>query len=208
MRPIEKGAPPRVLAAYQARKEAVWEELTQEDKQAIRQALVQEQRGLCAYCMMRIAGEAESTKIEHIRPRRYREGLFDWSNLVACCDGREGRPSAHQTCDTKKGDAELGALNVLAPQKIRYAFGSARVGSELGEVDRDLNDALNLNDAQLVVNRKQALDVAMKLLKRKMPAHGSWPVGSVRRALEQLRSRQPLDPYFGIVEHWLDRHIH
>jgi hypothetical protein len=57
----------------------------------------------------------EATKIEHIQPRRHREGLLDWNNLVACCDGRQGQRPPLQTCDTKKADTDFACLNVLAP---------------------------------------------------------------------------------------------
>lgn len=204
MRAIRKGPSPRALAAYQARKEAVWEELTEDDKQEVREALVREQRGLCAYCMARINAEPESTKIEHIRPRRHRDGLFDWNNLVACCDGHQGHPPSEQTCDIRKADTDLACLNVLAPQSIRYGFGSGRIQSDLALVNDDLNTVPNLNSTQLVANRKDALSGAQQALSRRLPKHGTWSREIRARVLERLRFENPLGAYFGIIESWLE----
>ena len=207
MRPITKGKPPRALAAYRARKSVAWDELTTEDKQVLRLALVEEQRGLCAYCMGRIRADAESTKIEHILPRRHEAGLFDWHNLVACCDGREGSPPGHQTCDTKKADTELAALNVLSPQRIGYAVASGRIQSERADVDDDLNQVLNLNTEQLRRNRQRAVDAAVEILKRELREHGTWRAERLQKVLDDLRAQNPLHAYVGVIEHYLERKI-
>lgn len=207
MRPITKGTPPRALAAYRARPGACWDELTTEDKQTFRLALVQEQRGLCAYCMGRVRADAASTKIEHIAPRRHEAGLFDWNNLVACCDGREGYPPGRQTCDTKKADTELAALNVLSPQWIGYAFASGRIRSDRADIDDDLNHVLNLNAEQLRRNRQRALDAAVERLKREVGEHGAWSRERLLKALDDLRAQNPLQAYVGVIEHYLERKI-
>jgi len=207
MRPISKEPPPPALAAYRVGKDCSWDALTPEDKQTFRCALVREQRGLCAYCMSRIAADAESTKIEHILPRRHKPGLFDWNNLVACCDGREGYTPPDQTCDTKKGDTALVALNVLAPQRIGYVFASGRILSKRADVDDDLNHVLNLNAEQLRRNRQRALDAAVNHLKRAVGEHGIWRRGRLLKALDDLRAQNPLQPYVGVIECYLERKI-
>lgn len=120
------------------------------------------------------------------------------------CDGHQGHPPSEQTCDIRKADTDLACLNVLAPQSIRYGFGSGRIQSDLALVNDDLNTVPNLNSTQLVANRKDALSGAQQALSRRLPKHGTWSREIRARVLERLRFENPLGAYFGIIESWLE----
>ena len=78
------------------------------DKDALRKALVREQRGLCCYCMKEISGDREEMKIEHWQCQsRYSYEQLNYRNLLAACPGGEGQPPRLQHCDTKKGNDDL-----------------------------------------------------------------------------------------------------
>lgn len=94
-------------------------------KKQVREALMQEQGHLCAYCMRRIPDERilqEDTDLsdaylEHWQSRSSARGTgenkgLDYQNLLAVCSGNEKAPGAtgrrkgrHLTCDKKRGNA-------------------------------------------------------------------------------------------------------
>ena len=64
--------------------------------QELREVLVGNQHGLCAYCEKGVSAGRAGSQIEHVIPRsdptHLRAKELDIANLVACCEGRtEGR---------------------------------------------------------------------------------------------------------------------
>ncbi|MDM8525380.1 hypothetical protein QUF80_18595 [Desulfococcaceae bacterium HSG8] len=107
MRKISKGPQPYELAHYRSRPDAVYDgPYFTEVKEKIRISLLAEQGHLCAYCMQRIS---EGTmKVEHWQcQRHFPERQLDWQNMLGVCPGNQGLPGNSQTCDTRKGDADL-----------------------------------------------------------------------------------------------------
>jgi hypothetical protein len=125
-------APTTLLQAVQTAPETrdvpmlTYEGLPKEVKDEVRQSLFTAQNRRCAYCEERIAGDADSTKIEHFHPQKHKEeattacvertGLskasilradVTWGNLLLCCLGHQGSGSAGQCCDTKKGNTDI-----------------------------------------------------------------------------------------------------
>jgi hypothetical protein len=101
-------------------------------------------------------------KIEHWQcQENYPNRQLDYKNLLGACRGGEGGPGKDQHCDTRKGKKDLcinpadPACNVERPVKFP---GSGKIKSDDSEIDRQLNDVLNLNHPQLVANRKATLD--------------------------------------------------
>lgn len=99
---------------------------------AIRQALFDEQRGLCAYCERALVRPADDghqtrrTRIEHFHPQHPAEGAatrqaclmrsgatsvndYDttWTNLLLCCDGEEARGKPYRHCDVTKANTDI-----------------------------------------------------------------------------------------------------
>lgn len=208
MRAIRKGKGPAFLAIYKKNHAGHWGALQAADKKVIREELVREQRGLCAYCMRRIHENptpADATKIEHIIPQSHRATVFDWNNLVACCNGNQGRPVSEQTCDTRKGGRHLQRLNVLSPQDVQFGRTSGLISSEIPDVDSDLATILNLNEPALVAERKLTIDGLNEALKRRLKKEGSWEREPLQRFLHTKQAQAVAEPYLGLIEQIIGR---
>lgn len=79
-------------------------------KKTIRDALLKEQHGLCAYCMLPIENDGDKMTIEHFSPlSRDKEKAIDYYNFLGTCKGGsdvalgEGEERVI-CCDAKKGD--------------------------------------------------------------------------------------------------------
>lgn len=122
MRNIPSVPPPKKYGQLLAAK-AGFSELSSEP--AIRQALWDQQGGICAYCerkLLRPALPNHRTRIEHFHPqgglawtadcklcsgaRSDGDAPTTWTNLLLCCDGNEyvGKP---YTCDKLKGNKDI-----------------------------------------------------------------------------------------------------
>ena len=175
------------------------------DKDALRNALAAEQRGLCCYCMGRIRPGANEMKIEHWRCQaRYPNERLSYRNLLGACLGGEGKPSSSQHCDTRKGDADL-RWNPADPAhaieaRVRYDP-DGTIRSNDATFDAQLNQILNLNLAFLKNNRKGVLDAVLCWRRAQLK---SVP----RRKVERLRDKYTagsgeLAPYCQVAVWWL-----
>jgi uncharacterized protein (TIGR02646 family) len=92
-----------------------YDDLHNDDKAPLKEILIEEQGGICAYCMGRI--NAENSTIEHYIPRNGENGdpdkSLDYDNLFAVCNTTRNMPYEKQTCDVRKG----GKLLHLDPRK-------------------------------------------------------------------------------------------
>lgn len=133
---IKKGAEPEWLAEVKAHNKG----LTYDDerfssyKEQLREELINEQKGICAYCCTRI--DMESAHNEHIEPRHMKDGRsstksLDYDNLVASCNGFHGE----KTCGPHKGN-EYDAAKFVSPlnpeceDKFSYYPNGTIVGDE------------------------------------------------------------------------------
>ena len=79
-------------------------------KTEVKEVLVREQKGLCAYCMRRIYRDSHC-KIEHLVPlSRDKEKALDYHNLLGVCD--DGEKSEKKfgrilCCDSHKKETEI-----------------------------------------------------------------------------------------------------
>lgn len=177
MRNINKSQEPTSLIQHRSNSHADYDNYA--DKQDVREKLVEEQHGLCCYCMSRIRDKDKTTgvpisnkmKIEHcLCQDDYEERQLDYSNLLGACLGGEGKPYARQHCDTRKGNSEI-SFNPADPnsdieQTIKF-LGDGRIKSTNSALDREINDILNLNQSILMENRKAVLDGFKDSLKKK-----------------------------------------
>ncbi len=92
-------------------------------KNQLREALLKEQGYICGYCTRSISN-SHTTKIDHFLPKEigpYRQLVFAYGNLLACCDGGErdkGKPR-EVYCDTKKGNQDpTNPVQVVSPFDI------------------------------------------------------------------------------------------
>lgn len=196
MRTIVKGKEPRELAEYRCASDAVYDgPLFTAVKNVIRERLLQEQGYLCAYCMKRI--DAKQMKLEHWHcqhpPKNqpddseeqpdYSAEQLDYQNILGVCEGNQGQRWENQTCDTRKGNADL-KYNPANPShriesQIRF-LGNGKIQSDDTEFDRQLNDVLNLNYTRLEENRKAVWDAVHGTLSTKP---GTRTITEIERCL-------------------------
>ncbi|MDM8522959.1 hypothetical protein QUF80_06255 [Desulfococcaceae bacterium HSG8] len=170
MRKITKGPEPHELTHYKFRPDAVYDgpHFT-EVKEKIRISLLAEQGHLCAYCMQRISEGA--MQVEHWQcQRNFRARQLDYQNVLGVCSGNQGQPKNNQTCDTRKGDADLcfnpsdnGHHDRL---EICYTR-DGKIHSRNSAFDIEISQVLNLNWYRLVQNRKGVWDGITDALARR-----------------------------------------
>ena len=160
-----------------------WEIVQEQQKQEMRDALHQEQFGLCAYCMSRIKSVAfrdqiqqSGMKIEHFSPRsKYTDRMFDWDNLLGVCGGLYHSPkgiTVHH-CDDSRGNNPLyvnpASPSPPRPEKVfRYNLKGEKRGMLSAIACKDCGETscphcsdlrmLNLNAEHLIKNRKEVVE--------------------------------------------------
>ncbi len=211
MRGITKGAEPPSLTAH--RKTTHCDYDNYEDKDALRNALVTEQRGLCCYCMDRIHNGPTTMKIEHWRCRDlYPAKQLAYRNLLGACLGGKGQPHYLQHCDTRKGNCGL-RWNPANPDhhvetRLRYEM-DGRIRSDEPQFDAELDEVLNLNLAVLRNNRKSALDAVLlwwRAERRRL--RGPVPrAGLEKRLHECAGGTGDLAPFSPVAAWWLRQRL-
>lgn len=207
MRPIRKLRQPAALTQWQATPGATYEDYP--EKQALREQLVQEQRGLCCYCLQRIRpgalGRVPPMKIAHWHSRNlHPDEQLDYLNLLGCCLGNQGNPPNLQHCDTRQGDRDI-KWNPANPdhrieERVRY-LADGTIASADAEFNCQINEVLNLNIAFLVNNRIAVLDSFQKALE-KSP---SWE--KLLRDWNGESDHGELSEYCQVVVFWLRKRL-
>ena len=209
MRSISKGAEPPSLTRHRLSSHADYDNYP--DKDTLRRALTDEQRGICCYCMGRIHPHATAMKIEHWHCQTdYPAEQLDYRNLLAACPGHPHQPEAQTHCDTHKGNRPL-SFNPADPGQriealLRFA-GDGTIRADREDIDRELNEVLNLNLALLKNKRKATLDGFIQTLSKRQ---GELPAAELRRWLSQWDgSAGPgeLRPYCQVVVYWLQKKL-
>ena len=211
MRAIIKQAEPPSLAAHRSVPGSTYESYSH--RQELRRALVDEQGGLCCYCMGRISSGHNRMKVEHWRSQtNYRQLQLSFQNLIGACLGGTGKRRAFQHCDTRKGDDDI-KWNPANPNhhiedRIRFEEdGSIR--SNDPQFDGEIDRVLNLNLVWLKNNRKEVVDGIIEWwTEERNRVHGK----ELRRAVEKQYQKRTartgtLDPYCGIELWWLRQRI-
>lgn len=183
MIPIKRGEPPQELVELQKWAEsqhlspkAAYDALQNPLKEQVRKQLVEEQGGLCAYCMCHIpeVGSEIAThiNIEHFIPRNPEDkrdvgqGL-DYQNFLAVCYGNEkghgGKVRRKDlTCDAHRGNTEFRKINPFDPETLKsvYYKKDGSICATDPDVMFDLDTVLNLNSktAPKLAQRREALD--------------------------------------------------
>jgi uncharacterized protein (TIGR02646 family) len=207
MRRIDKRPQePRALLEYRKCGGKSYDDFPHKD--TLREALVEDQGALCCYCMSRIEIDLGRMKIEHYRCQRlHPEQQIQWRNLLGSCTGGEGKPPRAQTCDTRKGDEEI-TVDPLSKNVSRLHYQpDGRITSSDPEVQRDLDERLNLNSEVLKGNRRAALEGYRRALDVKLGPAKSWRRQALEGELARLREEKPLQELLGVLEYWLGKLI-
>ena len=207
MRNIQKNPEPRCLTQHRCMAHADYNNFN--GKQELRDSLLSEQGGICAYCMKRIRASESGMKIEHWRCQVHNplENLV-YGNMLGVCLGGKGQSRANQHCDTFKGGSVL-CRNPANPAHnvetvIRY-LADGRIKADDALFDRELNEVLNLNHPLLVSNRKAVLDGFKESLERT----GNLRDATIRRKIDQWSQAAGgnLEPYCMVVVYWLRKKL-
>lgn len=213
MRLIRKGAEPPLLLAYRKTAGAHYDGLPADAKVELRAALVRDQRGLCCFCMQRVeatVAPALKVKIAHVTPQQIDKTRdLEWSNLLAACPGNEGAPYERQHCDTRQGNK---VLRISPRDEAHVATLSYTTHGEIRTTREDflhdLEGTLNLNDINLIHNRREAVKrMQTALLQRNK---GTFSDTELRHALKRCATPDAsgnLTPFAGAVEYWLRKRL-
>lgn len=213
---IKKGPVPQALVDYKLNKGSSFDDFSEKD--AIRDSLIREQYGLCAYCMSRIFNDVTygkenrqvHCKIEHFKAQtKYPELQLDYKNMLGCCGGNEGQSKKYQTCDTRKGDLDLmfnpADENDCKKMEIRF-YKDGTIHSGNVDFDVQLNTVLNLNASHLVSARKSLLDAAFAVLNK---TRGSRTKSQIQHFIDKYSALKNGNhmPFYYVVVYYLKKHL-
>lgn len=211
MRAITKGAEPPSLTAHRLTSGSNYDNYANRD--ALRNALANDQRGLCCYCMGRIHSGPTSMKIEHWRCQAHHSGEeLSYRNLLGACLGGHGQPAHLQHCDTRKGDKDLQWNPADAAHHIETRVRYEQDGSihaDDAAFNDQLNQVLNLNLPLLKNNRKGVLDAVLDWWKREKGRIGG-PVSRERFERERdkhVAGNGAIAPYCQVAVWWLGQRL-
>ena len=211
MRTIAKGAEPRSLTTHRLTAYSNFDNYV--DKKGLRQALVNEQRALCCYCMGRISSRIESMKIEHWQSQAcFPNKQLNYKNLLGVCLGGQGQTHSHQHCDTRKRNSNLkwnpaNPLNQIEARVQYEADGSIKAND--AEFNKQINDVLNLNLAMLKKNRIGSLNGILDWWRHEKARIGN-PVpreSFVRQRKRLTTGNSPLQSFCQVAVWWLDQRL-
>lgn len=184
-------------------------------KDALRLALLDEQGGLCGYCMRRVsfaAGTPTDTRIEHLKPRTLSlaegkpEETLAYGNMILCCNGDiDGSKNMH--CDASKGEKEIHftPFDAAAIATISYSSKDGSIKSSNEVYDSDLNNILNLNHPRLAANRLAVIKGLVKEMGRK-----TWKKSDIAHKISYYSERTAkgqLHEYCGVVIWYLNKKL-
>jgi len=226
VRRIEKAAEPPCLA--QLRRDAAFTEKgsgtppVNDDwnpgscADAIRNALVAEQYGLCAYCMGRIQARGlreelaklGGMKIEHWAAREdHPQAMYDWGNLLGVCGGVYNGPQGPvKHCDASRGSTPLYVHPARRPPDSEAVFTYDQGGSITGNTPEAVADVrtLNLSADRLTENRRAVVDA---LRRRLMTRDDAATLRGLYRAAT-TPTAEGLPAYAAVAARYLAKKLH
>jgi len=164
-----------------------------ESTEELKNALLDEQGHLCAYCMRRIPTSDPNmdakVRVEHLKPRsKYPVLQLDYNNLVICCPGNiEYQPH----CDHSKGDDSI-TFDLFSSQledSITYSKFDGTIKSSNSDWDKEINHLINLNHPTLKANRRETLDAVISILNTKKKKSTAWSVQTMQAELDRWQNR-------------------
>lgn len=213
MRTITKSQEPQSLIEHRATPNATYDGYKEKDD--LRTVMVRDQGAICCYCMARIRPTRAVMKIEHFRCQTNHPDLeLNFNNLFAACLGNPGQSPNKQHCDTRKGSSTFSRELINTPYRLEelvHYRSNGEIFAKDPDLDRDLNEVLNLNFGRLVENRKAALDAFRIYLNTKKNKGKQL----TRPAIEALIQRWngtgqegiTLEPYCQVVVYWLRKRL-
>jgi uncharacterized protein (TIGR02646 family) len=208
MRNIAKGREPASLTQHRQTPHANYDNYQHKD--ALRQCLVSEQRGICCYCMRSIHPTEGLMKIEHWHSKsRYPQEQLLYSNLLGSCMGGDGQRESVRHCDTAKGTKDLSLNPAMrdhhVEEQIRYLPDGTISSSDVPFRD-ELTSVLNLNAANLKNGRLAALRGLQGMLRTR----GGLTKQHWQKLLEEWSGTShanDLQPFCGVIVYWIKKKL-
>lgn len=194
-------------------------------KEQIRESLIKEQHGLCAYCMKRIHNNGLHTTIEHFVPlSKDKTKALEYSNMLAVCDGGKSvsvENSRILCCDACKEDEEemtINPLNKHMMNKIYYLKDGTIYTSPCDEqLERDINEVLCLNgkldkkgiriadtSTEIVRGRREAYKWSQNFLESLNRQHKCTSV-MVKKKIDEIYNADERKEYAGVILFYLNK---
>ena len=199
------------------------------DKARVRQALIAEQKGLCAYCMCRVVNSGNSTTIEHLIPlSKSKAGALNYQNWLAVCKGGQNIPirSGRRIicCDAKKSNTITTLTPLKRHQMDRIAYyddGSIyytdKTDPEYRRIVNDLNEVYGLNGIVDSVSGRSRKDTTSGIVKQRKDTYlsmfeelmrleeeGALTAELIHRFRESLCDDAEWEPFIGVKFYVLD----
>ncbi len=159
MRRISKtpGIEPELLTKWKQRNpQGIYKDLSEVERQAIREACVEEQYYLCAYCCQALSGKNRDTMNEHVEAQHIApQRSLDFTNIVASCTNPN-------QCDAAHGSQPLPLTPFMPECETDLVFKlSGRVVGKTQQAVETIR-VLNLGDTErnnrsLIEKRKQLM---------------------------------------------------
>lgn len=207
---IKRQEPPS-FTFHRCQPNADYDNIPQSTRETLQKQILAEQGYLCAYCMQRISTIADM-KIEHVLSRdEHPEKQLDYSNLIGCCQGGEGKPRSEQHCDTHKGAHSL-SKNPAKPgidrvqESICYDL-YGRISSTNHTLNNEIDTVLHLNQQILCNNRKGISKVVMNELSK---LSQNATKAQIRRLIQNWTDKDAggqLKPLAGVAIYFLNKRL-
>ena len=184
-------------------------------KNEVKEILLHEQHGICAYCMRRIRMDGHS-RVEHFVPlSRDKNKAIDYNNMLGVCDGGEriiGEQRYILSCDAHKKETEIltSPLDKNQMDKIAYDKNGKIYTEPRDEtMERDINEVLLLNGIQkkdgsvidtsteLLKGRKDAYERARKMMDM-LNRKGKCTSATLKKIIDNLYSSSEREEYVGV----------
>ena len=211
---IEKNTQPNSLLIYK-KSGGDYNSIPRETKSKLRESLIEEQGYVCCYCLKRIPENKlglNHTKIEHFKSQtKYPDLDLEYSNLHLACKGNQGNSRINQTCDTAKSDKDIFHFS-LTDNSLKGDILYARDGTVLSrndEIDREINDVLQLNNDQNLKNaRKKVRDGLSNSIKR-LNKKGKLSEAILKQKLEnwKCKNNRKHKEHFPVAVQYLEKKI-
>lgn len=208
MRSIDKGTEPQALRQWKRQNQDTpqnlhYDNLPSDIRDAVKEALLREQGGLCAYTLRRI-GQSPGCHIEHVEPQNSAPDKdLDYRNMAACVPSSGGDTSLGYGAPVKGGTSVTLNVDFVSPHaggcEGRFSYGADGRVQARDEAAQATVDLLQLNHKTLQELRRQAMAAHGLSLRRhglRKPARPLSPSQARKFASEITQA----DPRTGLLE--------
>lgn len=176
---------------------AIRDYFNQLPKQDIRDSLVTEQKGLCAYCMRRPNPSGSHMSIEHwVSLSKNKDLALSYSNMLGVCDG--GKTSDGNSgkkflcCDASKANDAALQRDINDILKLN------------GELDRETGKRIADTETCLVKNRKDTYERCKNWI-RALDKKNKCTSTVIGKRIEKIYNSCPMEEYAGVTLFLLKR---